>query len=122
LRIHGWLKQRDSGTHLSVYGSDKAALRKLLGENPVYKQPLHPDLPYLKGEVIWAVRMEAALSVEDVLARRTRALLLDAKASMAIARDVAGLMAAEAGHDGNWIEQQTQAYCRLAAQYLPVIH
>ena len=122
LRIHGWLKQRDSGNHLAVYGSDKAALRKLLNESPHYRQALHPDLPYLKGEVIWAVRNEAVLTVEDVLARRTRALLLDARASMMVARSVAELMAMEAGHDAAWIENETQAYCRLAERYLPVIH
>jgi glycerol-3-phosphate dehydrogenase len=122
LRIHGWLKQRDSAHHLAVYGSDKAALKKLLDEDPQYRDLLHPDLPYVKGEVIWAVRMEAALTVEDILARRTRALLLDARASMEMARSVAELMAAEAGHDAGWIQQQTQAYCALAARYLPVIH
>jgi glycerol-3-phosphate dehydrogenase len=121
LRIHGWLKNQDRDNPLSVYGSDKAALKKLLQEHPDYKHVMHPDLPYLKGEVIWAVRHEAAVTVEDVLARRTRALLLDARASMAMAPIVARLMAAELGRDAAWMEQQTTDYCRLAAQYLPGI-
>jgi glycerol-3-phosphate dehydrogenase len=121
LRIHGWLKNQDRDKHLSVYGSDKAALQKLLQEKPEYKLALHPDLPYLQGEVVWAVRHEAAVTVEDVLARRTRALLLDAKASIAMAPTVAQLMAAELGRDADWIVQQTEEYCRLAEHYLPVI-
>jgi glycerol-3-phosphate dehydrogenase len=68
------------------------------------------------------VRHEAAVTVEDVLARRTRALLLDARASMAIAPIVARLMAAELGRDAAWMERQTTEYCRLAAHYLPGIH
>jgi glycerol-3-phosphate dehydrogenase len=122
LRIHGWLKNQDHEHHLAVYGSDKARLKKVLEENPEYNQLLHPDLPYLKGEVIWAVRMEAAITVEDVLARRTRALLLDARASMAMAPTVARLMAAELGRDAAWIEQETTEYCRLASHYLPDIY
>jgi glycerol-3-phosphate dehydrogenase len=121
LRIHGWLKNQDHESSLAVYGSDKARLKKLLAENPEYSQLMHPDLPYLKGEVIWAVRMEAAVTVEDVLARRTRALLLDARASMAMAPTVARLMAAELGRDAAWIEQETTEYCRLASHYLPGI-
>jgi glycerol-3-phosphate dehydrogenase len=121
LRIHGWLKNQDRENPLSVYGSDNAALKKLLQENPEYAQVLHQDLPYLKGEVIWAVRHEAAVTVEDVLARRTRALLLDARASMAMAPTVAHLMAAELGRDAAWIGQETQDYCHLAENYLPDI-
>ena len=48
-------------------------------------KPLHPRLPYCAGEVVWAVRQEMARTVEDVLARRTRALLLDTRASVEIA-------------------------------------
>jgi glycerol-3-phosphate dehydrogenase len=79
---------------------------------------LHPDLPYLAGEVVWAARNELARTVEDVLSRRTRALLLDARASIAAAPRVAELMAAELGHDASWSEAQVRAYRTLAEQYL----
>ncbi len=39
----------------------------------------YPALPYTGAEVVWAVRAEMAQTVEDVLARRTRALFLNAR-------------------------------------------
>jgi glycerol-3-phosphate dehydrogenase len=77
-------------------------------------RPLHPRLPYRTGEVRWAVRQAMARSIADVLARRTRALLLDARASMEIAPDVAGIMAAELGRDDAWAAQQVKSFCELA--------
>jgi glycerol-3-phosphate dehydrogenase len=69
--------------------------------------------------VIWGVRHEYARTVEDVLARRTRALILDAAASMEMAPRVARLMAAELGHDENWQELQVRDFLSLARGYLP---
>ncbi|MGC4053536.1 MAG: glycerol-3-phosphate dehydrogenase C-terminal domain-containing protein [Paludibaculum sp.] len=60
---------------------------------------LHAALPYLESEVIWAARWEMARTVEDVLARRTRALLLNARAAMDMAPRVAELLAGELGMD-----------------------
>jgi glycerol-3-phosphate dehydrogenase len=77
-------------------------------------RPLHPRLPYRTGEVRWAVRQAMARSIADVLARRTRALLLDARASMEIAPDVARIMAAELGRDDAWAAQQVKSFCELA--------
>ena len=62
-----------------------ARRRTLCNERPEWGQPIHPALPYLAGEAIWAARHEAARCVDDVLARRTRALFLDARASIAAA-------------------------------------
>ena len=59
----------------------------LCNERPEWSRPLHPALPYLAGEAVWAARHEAARCVDDVLARRTRALFLDARASIAGGRD-----------------------------------
>jgi glycerol-3-phosphate dehydrogenase len=75
-------------------------------------------LPYFTGEVAWAVRQEMARTVDDVLSRRTRALLLDARASLEAAPTVARLMAAELGRDEAWIEGQIAAYGDLAANYI----
>ncbi len=118
LKIHGCTDQpRDYGK-LSVYGSDAEAILKLGGENPDWKLPLHPKLPVLVAEVVWAVRHEMARTVEDVLARRTRSLLLDARSSMAAAPDVARILAAELGRDEEWQRQQVSTYCELAKGYL----
>ena len=70
------------------------------------------------GKVIWAVREEMARTVEDVLSRRTRALLLDAKASISVANTVAGMMAEELGYDSAWINEQVTTYTSLANKYL----
>jgi len=118
LHLHGWQEGGDPGDPRQVYGSDAVALERLLAENPAWREPLHPALPYCRGEVVWAVRNEWARTVEDVLARRTRALLLDARASIAAAPAVAGLMAGELGYDRVWQETQVAGYCELARGYL----
>ncbi|WP_422930431.1 FAD-dependent oxidoreductase [Singulisphaera sp. PoT] len=102
----------------AVYGSDRPALNRLCAERPEWSPPLHPRLPYLMGEVVWAVRFESARTVEDVLARRTRALILDARASLDIAPAVASLMGQELGRDNAWVEDQCRAFQELVSQYL----
>ncbi|MGN8225411.1 glycerol-3-phosphate dehydrogenase/oxidase [Gracilimonas sp. BCB1] len=118
LRIHGWLKNVDRNDHLFVYGSDKVALQKLIDENEELAEQLHPDLPYIKAEVIWAVRNELAQTIEDVLSRRTRALLLDAKASVEMAPEVGRLLAQEFGKDESWVEQEVKEYKQVAKNYI----
>ena len=119
LKIHGWREGGMADDPLQVYGSDRAGLEEVLGENPDWREPIHPALPYLAGEVVWGVRREAARTVEDVLARRTRALVLDAGAARAAAPRVAELMALELGLDQGWREEQVQAFTLLADAYLP---
>lgn len=118
LRIHGWLKNVDMTSNLHVYGSDIIALKKLLDKNPELNEPLHPNLPYLKGEVVWAIRNELAITIEDILSRRTRALLLDAKASVEIAPEVGRLIASEFGYDEAWVVQEVKEYEALAKNYI----
>jgi glycerol-3-phosphate dehydrogenase len=68
--------------------------------------------------VVFAVRHELARTLEDVLSRRTRALLLDARASLEMAPGVAALMAAELGRDAAWQRAQVASYEALAKGYL----
>ena len=100
------------------YGSDTPALTALMNESPTYGGLVHPRLPYRVAEVIWAVRNEMARRVEDVLSRRTRALLLDARASIEAAPIVAKWMAAELGRDERWQREELAGYCKLAEGYL----
>jgi glycerol-3-phosphate dehydrogenase len=118
LKIHGWQEKGDPADPLQVYGSDADNLKHLLAENPDWCERLHPALPYCLGQVIWGVRCEGARTVEDILARRTRSLLLDARASMTAAPLVARLMAQELGQDRVWQELQVAAYSELAMGYL----
>jgi glycerol-3-phosphate dehydrogenase len=118
LRIHGWTAAPPLGA-LSVYGSDAGAVEALARSSPAWAAMLHPRLPYRCAEVVWAARHEMARTVEDVLARRTRALLLDARASLEAAPCVARLLATELRRDAAWAEEQVTHYTRLARRYLP---
>jgi glycerol-3-phosphate dehydrogenase len=119
LRLHGWEPPSAPTGSLDGYGSDRGLLEQLEGEHPAWREHLHPRLPYTAGEVVWAVRFEWARSVEDVLARRTRALFLDAAASREIAPRVAHLMASELGRDQTWQSQQLERFDAIAAHCLP---
>ncbi len=119
LRLHGWEPPSPQAGSWGVYGSDRKLLEQLADEHPDWREQLHPRLPYKVGEVIWAVRFEWARSVEDLLARRTRALFLDVGASREIAPRVADLMASELGQDQAWQFRQLEHFEEVAAHYLP---
>jgi glycerol-3-phosphate dehydrogenase len=85
---------------------------------PALAAPLHPALPYTGAEVVWAARSEMARSVEDALARRTRALFLNARAAVSAAPRVAELLAGELRRDGAWAASQVREFTALADGYL----
>lgn len=117
LKIHGWTREEIPESHLQVYGSDAAGIRSLIEGAPSLAEPIHPDLPYQQAEVIWQVRHEMARTVEDVLARRTRALLLNARAASEAAPIVASLMAEELNQDETWQTEQIEDFQQLARGY-----
>jgi glycerol-3-phosphate dehydrogenase len=119
LRLHGWSTEASEVTHWQVYGTDIQLLQQLIRENHEWNSLLHPRLPYRAAEIILAVRHEMARTLEDVLSRRTRALLLDARASIESAPLVASLMAKALGRDQRWIAEQVAAFVQLAHGYLP---
>lgn len=119
LRIHGYHHHAGRFGHLSVHGGDAIAIQEMIRLHPERGARLSPALPYTEAEVIWAARWEMARTVEDVLARRTRALQLNAKAALGAAPRVARLMAAELGYDEEWQAAQVRQFARLATQYLP---
>jgi glycerol-3-phosphate dehydrogenase len=120
LRLHGAEKYHDEKRFnpLRLYGGDGPAVLSLAEKDPTLAALIHPCLPYIRAEVVWAARHELARTVEDVLARRTRALLLDARASIASAEVVAKLLASELDRDDAWMQSQVQAYSKLAQGYL----
>ena len=118
LKIHGYKDVTDRSNWLYVYGSDGENILALQNENPEYAQRLHPAFDFTVAEVIWAVRQEMAITVEDVLARRVRALYLDARASMEMAPKVAQIMAAELGKDETWTKKQVEDFCGVAKGYV----
>ena len=117
LNIHGHHSNAASFGSLSFYGSDAPAIRQLIAEDASLGRRLDDQLPYLAAEVVWAVREEMARSVEDVLARRTRALFLNAKAALRMAPQVAALVAKELGKDDAWQTGQLAAFNQLAAGF-----
>jgi glycerol-3-phosphate dehydrogenase len=119
LRIHGFPSGRKPITPLSVYGSDAEKIAAVIDENPGLAERLHSSLPYVKAEVVWAAREEMARTVEDVLARRTRALFLNAAAALEMAPMVADLLARELGWDDRTKENQVSEFRAIARNYLP---
>jgi glycerol-3-phosphate dehydrogenase len=119
LHLHGYHAQAARFGELEHYGSDAPDIRELIGQDPGLAEPLSEAFEIRAGEVVWAARHEMARTVEDFLARRTRALLLDARAAMAAAPRVAALMAAELGLDRAWEEEQAAAFTDTAGKYLP---
>jgi len=100
-----------------VYGTDADAIRSLAQNDASLGATLDPDLPYIGAEIVWAAREEMARSVEDALARRTRALFLNARSAMAMAPAAARLLARELGHGEAWVEKQVTEFRTLAEQY-----
>jgi len=120
LPIHGNKKNNaaDFENHLFIYGTDSDAILQLQENQPELKEKLHPDYNYTLAEVVWAIRQEMAITVEDVLARRVRLLFLDARAAIASAEKVARLMAKELGHDEIWIQNQLAQFKIVANGFL----
>jgi glycerol-3-phosphate dehydrogenase len=116
MKLHGWMKKVDFDDPLCYYGSDAAAIRYL--QHQGFSQLIHPNLQYTIAEVVWAVGNEMAMTVEDVLARRTRALILDAKAAIEAAPLVADIMMKELNKDEAWKQQQLQDFYKVAEGYL----
>jgi glycerol-3-phosphate dehydrogenase len=113
IKIHGHTVEM-----ISVFGSDEEKINELIQQNSSLNKLLGNQFPYKEAHVIWAVRNEMALTVEDVLARRTRILFLDAKIAIALASRIAVLMAKELNHDEPWIQSQITEFTQLAQQYV----
>ncbi|MCA9270353.1 MAG: FAD-dependent oxidoreductase, partial [Planctomycetales bacterium] len=119
LPIHGACDDADAYGDRWIYGSDAPLVERLAGAQRA--TAFDPRLTLDEADVVWAVRNEMARTVEDVLSRRTRALLLDAQAAIDVAPRVAQAMAAELGRDAAWAAAQATEFRALAARYLPTI-
>jgi glycerol-3-phosphate dehydrogenase len=117
LSIHGFHKHASKFGPLEVYGADAPAIQDLIRADESLGEPLCPALPYCGAEVLWATRFEMARTVEDFLARRTRALFLNVRAAVQMAPKVAALMAPELELDHRWQTAQIEAFQELAKGY-----
>lgn len=115
LPVHGYDYNSDWTNPLHVYGVDIDKIIKLDLEG---NTSLSKEVHLTKNQVIWAVREEMAMTVEDVLARRTRVLFLNASESLILAPTVAAIMGKEMGKDSTWITTQIENYTTLTQNYL----
>jgi glycerol-3-phosphate dehydrogenase len=120
LNIHGYHKSPQKFGALALYCSDAPAIQDLLRADPLRQEPIHPALPALSGEVVWATRFEAARTIDDFLARRTRSLFINARAARQAAPRVASLMAKELGYNEQWESDQVKSFQCMSERYLPV--
>ena len=118
LPIHGFAAPAGERDIWSLYGADAVRIRELESEDAALAAPLDAALPCTGSQVVWAARMEFARTVEDVLARRCRALFLNAAAAMRMAPAVSVLLAREIGRSEAWARAQVEEFERLAAGYL----
>jgi len=118
LKIHGFHADPKQLGDLAVYGSDAAGIRRLVHADPHLGRKLHPGLPYIQAEVIWAAQQEMALTIEDVLARRMRVLFLNARAALEMAPMVAELMARVLGWSADFRQRQLRTFDDTAKNYV----
>lgn len=118
LKIHGYKEGVDFNDPLYFYGSDLELIKELIKETPSLSEYVSEELKIIKAQVVLAVRNELARNVIDVLARRTRALFLDAKEAVKIAPVVAKIISKELGRDKEWEESQISKFNKIADGYI----
>jgi glycerol-3-phosphate dehydrogenase len=112
------LSKSNSSGRLDIYGDHCDEIEKMIDENPALGIPIDSRLPYTRAEILWICRNEMPFKVEDILARRTRSLFLNARASAEIATEVASIMASEFGYDLKWQKEQIESYNILVKNYM----
>jgi glycerol-3-phosphate dehydrogenase len=113
--LHGLRAATDSP--LSVYGTDEEMIIQLIGDNPSLAETVVNGHEYTKAEVVWAIRNELAVTVEDVIARRLRLLFLDADAAIEAAPVVAEIFQHEAGWSDERKKEQLDEFYKIAYHY-----
>jgi len=118
LKIHGYEQLPQHNGQFSIYGSDKEGIEKIIETDASAGISLSSTVQITKAQVIWAVRNEMAQTVEDVLARRTRILFINAREAQRLAPEVADIMMKELHKDEEWKQNQVALFGQLANGYL----
>ncbi len=119
LRLHGtsaWRPQGELEQHLyHRFGSESQVILDLVRNDPTLGETVIEGLPFVGAEFVYSARHEMATSLVDLLTRRTRAHLHNARATLAAAPKVARLVAEDLGWDEDQIDSQLRAYETLVA-------
>jgi glycerol-3-phosphate dehydrogenase len=107
-----------SSGRLNIYGKGANEILRMIDDNPALGKQVHENFSYTIAEIIWICHNEMPVNVEDIIARRTRALLLDARSSREMAPYVARIMARELGYNEEWQKNQVESYNRLTNNYI----
>ena len=118
LRLFGYSRRQDVLAPWQVYGAHGDAVREMETADERLGRLMHPGLPYRLSQAAWAARHEMAMRVDDVLARRTRALFLNARVAVEAAPAVARVMAGELGRDADWVNEEVRSFRALAEGYV----
>ncbi|WP_373521577.1 glycerol-3-phosphate dehydrogenase/oxidase [Aquiflexum sp.] len=116
-KLHGYTKNPEEG-HMSVYGSDASQIKSMIKDHPKWAEKLHSNHPFTVAELIWMLRNEMAVKLEDIMSRRFRIMLLDAKAAKEMGPKAAKIMAEEMGQDDAWIADELEEFEKTVNKYI----
>ncbi len=116
MQVHGYSENVNFNDPLYFYGSDAQKIKELM--NGDAGKWLSESLKIHEKQVVWAVENEMARNIEDVLSRRTRALLLDARESIRICPEVAKIIAKVLNKNDEWVENEIATFTKLANNYI----
>lgn len=112
------LDERAFRALVARYGAETTSVLEMAAGRPELLEPLVAGLPHLRVEALWAARAEMAMTVEDVLARRTRAVSRRAEQAAVAAADVARLLAAEWGRHPEDTAREAEAFAEQTRRTL----
>lgn len=118
MHLHGYMTNINLNDPLYFYGSDREYILQLAKTEKGLEGMISKKIDLNRAQVAWAVRNEMARTVEDVISRRIRCLLLDASECVRIAPVVADLMAKEMGKDEDWVKKEIKDFNKIAACYI----
>ena len=116
LPIHGFDFNSNWSDPLHVYGTDIEKIKKI--DSNEFNKSLSKKIYITKNQIIWSIRNEMAMTLEDILSRRTRCLFIDALETIKIAPIVCKIMSEELKESKKWMENQLKNFTTLANNYI----
>ena len=115
LPIYGYDYNSDWEDPMHVYGSEIDKIKSIDESN--FSKSISKEFFITKNMIIWSIRNEMSMKLEDILARRTRCLFLDVNETLKIAPKVSGIMAKEMNKNKEWIDKELKNFVKLASKY-----